>query len=86
MEGSYKTKVTISSTSGTCARGHKIGDSWIFDDKTPDGMCLSAFASLLPWDQALRWGGEFSFTKDREAIDIVCPDPNNHIIFKVEKL
>ena len=47
MAERYKVSVRVVSQKGTCALEHKVGDQWIVDGKTPEGICISAFDTLF---------------------------------------
>jgi uncharacterized repeat protein (TIGR04076 family) len=49
MADSYDIRIKVISQKGSCAAGHKVGDEWILPPgKTPEGICLPAFAVLYP--------------------------------------
>ena len=74
-------KITVKSCRGHCSQGHQLGDSWMLSEKTVDGICLSAFCSMLPWAQTLRFDGKPSWD-----VDIACPDADNPVVFRLEKV
>ena len=86
MAEHYKVSVKVVSQKGTCALGHKVGDRWVVDDKTPEGLCLFAFSSLLPGLPALMFGGSFPWEKDPDMTTVACPDPDNPVVFELRRL
>ena len=67
-------KVTV--VEGKCQGGHhKIGDSWIIDSVTPEGMCLGAWGAVFPYVMTLDLNGGFSWETDPSKIKIHCADP-----------
>ncbi len=86
MAEPYKVKITVASAQGTCAIGHKVGDSWIVEDKTPEGICLSAFNSMSPAFWVMRFGGEFPWYEDKEFAPVACPDAKNPVVFELRRL
>lgn len=76
-----KVKLTVLSCKGKCSQGHKPGDSWLMENKTAGGICFSAFCSLLPWIQALRFDAQMPWD-----VEVACPDPENQVVIKVEKV
>lgn len=74
-------RITVKSCRGHCSQGHRLGDSWLLADRTTEGICLSAFCSLLPWIQMLRFDGRPSWD-----VDVACPDPDNPVVFRLEKV
>ncbi len=55
MAEGYKVLVKVVSQLGHCDSGHKVGDEWIIGAKTPEGICLSAFDSVLSNIQVLKF-------------------------------
>ncbi|MBI4334155.1 MAG: TIGR04076 family protein [Chloroflexi bacterium] len=84
----YRIQITVKRvTNGVCSNAMRPGKSWIMDDKTPGGMCLSAFNALLPYMRVLQFGGRFHFHKDPDApLEFACPDHNRLVIFEVKRL
>lgn len=76
-----RVKVTVINQKGHCSLGHQVGDTWVIENETPAGICFSAFCSLLPWVQMLRFDGKTSWN-----VDIACPDGENPTIFRLEKM
>lgn len=74
-------KITVKSSHGHCSQRHQPGDSWLLADKTVEGICLSAFCSLLPWVHMLRFDGQPSWD-----VDIACPDADNPVVFRLERV
>ncbi|MFH0914219.1 MAG: TIGR04076 family protein, partial [Chloroflexota bacterium] len=86
MAEGYRIRLTVSSVKGTCDAGHKVGDSWVLESKTPAGVCMSAFSTLYPYIRALRFGAEFPWCEDKDVAYIACPDPQNPVVFEVRRL
>jgi uncharacterized repeat protein (TIGR04076 family) len=55
-----KIKVTVDSVAGKCSLGNTPGKEFVIERTTPAGMCLSAFNSINPAIQVLRYGGKLS--------------------------
>ncbi len=85
MAEGYKVLVKVVSKLGHCGSGHKVGNKWIIGDKTPEGICLSAFDSLLSNIQVLKFGGSFPWEKDKDKATIACPDPENPVVFELRR-
>jgi uncharacterized repeat protein (TIGR04076 family) len=79
-------RVKVLSQKGHCEAGHKVGDEWLVGEKTPEGMCIFAFASLLPFITPLMFGGAFPWEKDADKTTAVCPDPDNPVIFEIRRV
>ena len=86
MAEHYKVSVKVVSQKGTCAQEHKVGDHWIVDQKTPEGICLSAFNSLFPSLRVLMFGGAFPWENDPDVTTAACPDPTNPVVFELRRL
>jgi len=86
MAEHYKVSIKVVSQKGTCALGHKVGDQWIVDWKTPEGICLSAFNSLFPSLAALMYGGAFPWESDPDVARAACPDADNPVVFELRRL
>jgi len=86
MAESYKVNIRVISQKGTCALGHKVGDQWVVDGKTPEGICLSAFNSLFPNLRVLRFGGSFPWEGDPDVTTAACPDAANPVVFELRRL
>lgn len=86
MAESYNVSIKVISQKGTCEAGHKVGDQWLVGEKTPEGLCLFAFSSLLPCITPLMFGGAFPWEKDPDRTTVVCPDPNNPVVFEIRRV
>jgi uncharacterized repeat protein (TIGR04076 family) len=78
-------RITLKSQLKGCPNGHAVGDEWIVDGKTPEGMCLSAFHSISPFLMTLRFGGSFPWEPEGEAT-VCCPDPQVVNVFRLERV
>ena len=85
MAESNKVRIKVISQKGTCETGHKVGDQWLVGEKTPEGMCVFAFSSLLPCITPLMYGGAFPWEKDPDRTTSVCPDPGNPVVFELRR-
>jgi uncharacterized repeat protein (TIGR04076 family) len=85
MARRYPIRITLVSQLKNCPNGHKVGDHWVIDRKTPAGVCLSAFHALMPYVTTLRFGGDFPWEKDGEA-KVCCPDPEVVNVFHLERV
>ena len=86
MAGSYKVSVEVISQQGSCEAGHKVGDRWVIGEKTPEGLCIFAFSSLLPFITPLMFGGSFPWEKDPDMTTVACPDGQNPVVFELRRL
>ena len=86
MAERYKVSIRVVSQKGTCGNEHKVGDQWVTDEKTPEGICLSAFDSLFSSLQVLKYGGVFPWADDPDVTTIACPDAENPVVFELRRL
>lgn len=86
MAERYKVSIRVVSQKGTCANEHKVGDHWLVEGKTPQGMCLSAFHSLLPNLRVLMFDGSFPWADDPDVDTCACPDAENPVVFELRRL
>jgi len=86
MSERYKVSIRVISQKGTCALEHKVGDQWVVDEKTPKGLCIFAFGSLLHSLPALMYGGSFPWESDPDMTTVACPDPDNPVVFELRRL
>jgi len=80
-----KIRVTVDSVAGKCPLGNIPGKEFVIERTTPAGMCLSAFNSINPAIQVLRYGGSFPWEKNPDEAYICCPDHLNRTVFKLER-
>jgi uncharacterized repeat protein (TIGR04076 family) len=86
MAKSYDVLVKVISQQGICDSGHKAGDEWVIGDKTPEGICLSAFDSIFSTIRVLKFGGSFPWESDPDVATIACPDAENPVVFEITRL
>lgn len=86
MPEMYDVLVTVVTQTGHCALGHKVGDQWTIHDKTPEGICYSAFNSIHPNAQILMFGGAFPWAKDLDVTHVACPDAQNPVVFELKRI
>jgi uncharacterized repeat protein (TIGR04076 family) len=86
MIDSYPVRITVTSQQGKCEAGHKVGDTWLVEEiLTPGGICLGAFNTIGPNLGVMRFGGQFPWSQDKDAIVMACPDGENPVIFEVRR-
>ncbi|WP_010253122.1 TIGR04076 family protein [Treponema primitia] len=80
-----KFKITVERVEGTCVARHKVGETFYLEaDKTPGGVCIPAFAGLLPYINAMICNANFWWEPTKGKIRLGCPDPDNHVTFSIE--
>lgn len=68
---------------GGCHRGHKIGDSWDYDQDRGK-LCPLVMHTLFPMIDIVRYGGTLPLSHSGDA-RFCCPDADVINIFKIEK-
>ncbi len=86
MAERYEVTVKVVSQKGTCAQEHKVGEEWVIGNKTPAGICLSAFDALYPAARVLMFGGSFPWDTDPDVTTVACPDAENPVVFEMRRL
>ena len=83
----YKIKVKIIAAEGTCPNGHKVGDEWEINRKTPKKpMCLVAFYNLFNPIRVLETGGSYPHYQDPDSYQTYCPDLKNKLLFEIKRV
>jgi len=86
MSGRSDVRITVVAQAAKCPNGHKVGDEFVVGRTTPAGLCIGAFASLLPYITVLGCGGSFPWAADQKSVTFCCPDPKIHNTFRLERL
>jgi uncharacterized repeat protein (TIGR04076 family) len=48
--------------------------NFVFEARTPEGMCVRAFNAILPSAFAMRFSEKMPWEKDEGYADVTCPD------------
>ena len=86
MAERYEVLVRVVSQKGTCALGHKVGDEWVIEEKTPEGICSAAYNTLYPDIRVLMFGGALPWETDPDVATLACPDADNPVVFELRRL
>ena len=86
MAERYEVAVKVISQEGICNREHKVGEEWVIGPKTPEGICFSAFKTILPSAQVLMFGGVFPWEPDPDVTTVACQDAKNPVVFELRRL
>jgi uncharacterized repeat protein (TIGR04076 family) len=88
MENGHNVSIKVISQTGSCLEGHKVGDEWIMKgNRTPGGICYSAFISMCADIRVLRYGGSFPWREsDPDMGRVACPDAENPVVFELRRL
>ena len=74
----------VISRKGPC-KTHKVGDEFVMGERTPPNVCSSAFHSLFPFAQVLRYGGSFPWEQDPNKATVACPSSANGVVFELRR-
>ncbi len=85
-KGPWAVRMTIVDVRDACPRGHGVGEEYIVKGDSPGGICLGSFGAILPYLTALRFGASFPWEKEEGVITLGCPDHENCVIWKLERL
>lgn len=69
-----------------CFNGHKVGEEWVIEGKTPEGICMSAFATMMPFLHAMRYGATLPYETDPDVTQVRCPDAASQVTFEIRRL
>ncbi|MFZ1946699.1 MAG: TIGR04076 family protein [bacterium] len=77
-------RVIAKVVSGKCnQRFHRVGDTFVIGQRTPDGMCTSAFNAVFPLVFALQCGGKLFWEDDPHVTYASCPDDTG-LVFQIK--
>jgi uncharacterized repeat protein (TIGR04076 family) len=81
-------EVEVISQNGFCGQGNKVGDKWVIKGKTPEGICISAFCSMMPFLNVMRYAEKdsFPFSKSPDEVTFACPDAANPVVYRLRRL
>ena len=77
-------RVVAKVVSGKCNQSfHRVGDTFVISQRTPEGMCTSAFDGMFPLVFALQCGGKFFWEDDPYVTYASCPDDTG-LVFQIK--
>jgi uncharacterized repeat protein (TIGR04076 family) len=82
----FKVIARVISQKGICEAGHKPGDEFPIDQKTPCGMCSWAFYTIFPFAEVLQFGGTLPWEENPDRALVACPDPANPVVFELRRV
>ena len=85
MSTELPVRMTIESIAGGCPKGHQVGEEYLVEGKTPEGICLGSFSSCLPYLTALRFGASFPW-EEEGTVTIGCPDHVNQVVWRLRRI
>jgi len=68
---------------GVCMFGHEVGDEWILDRYTPEGICNYAYHAFYPNVRIIQRKGDYQFPAGSGVIRSGCPDAWNQVVFEL---
>jgi uncharacterized repeat protein (TIGR04076 family) len=74
MAGNYSLKIKLAGNTNPCHIGHQPGDEWLWEEKTPAGICVFAYNSIYPFALVLQSGGNFPWQENPDVLTVSCPD------------
>jgi uncharacterized repeat protein (TIGR04076 family) len=86
MAESYDIKIRLTGNNRPCHTGHKVGDEWLWKDKTPEGLCWAAYNAIFPFAIVLKYGGTFPWQNDPDVITASCPDHEVVNVFEIRRI
>ncbi len=86
MTERYDVAIKVISQEGTCSNEHKVGDEWVINNKTPEGLCLGAFVPLYSHAKVLIYDGSFPWSSDPDVVTVACPDAKSPVVFELRRL
>lgn len=79
--------VKVKSQKGSCAIGHKVGDSVKITEEGIQGkICIHALYSMLPAVFAMMFEARFDWLKDPDTKTHACPDAYNPVVFEITRV
>jgi uncharacterized repeat protein (TIGR04076 family) len=88
QEDSMPNTVTLKviSQKGTCAIGHKVGDTIQCSENQIDGqICIHALYAILPKVFAMMFDARFPWLEDPDVSTSACPDAVNPVVFEISR-
>ncbi|NPV62453.1 MAG: TIGR04076 family protein [Methanotrichaceae archaeon] len=62
----------------------KKGETFIFQARTPEGMCVRAFNAVFPSAFAMRYSEKMPWEKKEGYADITCPDGD--VVIRISRI
>lgn len=77
----------VKTQKGTCALGHKVGDTIRFTELGVEGkICIHALYSMMPAVFAMLYGAHFPWLEDPDIKTHACPDAANPVVFEISRV
>jgi len=76
----------VISQEGTCAAGHKVGDTIVVTENEVKGkICIHALYAILPKVFAMMFDAQFPWLEDPDVSTSACPDAYNPVVFEISR-
>jgi uncharacterized repeat protein (TIGR04076 family) len=77
----------VTSVTGTCEQGHRVGDTVRFTEHGVEGrVCIHALYSLMPKVFAMMYNAEFPWAEAHpDTLTHPCPDAANPVVFELSR-
>jgi len=76
----------VISQEGTCAAGHKVGDTIVVTENEVKGkICIHALYAVLPKVFAMMFDAQFPWLEDPDVSTSACPDAYNPLVFQISR-
>lgn len=82
----YKVTAKVIKQEGHCDACHKVGDTFIIGDKTPDAMCAHAYQAIFPFAMGYRYDASYRWDTNPNITTLACPDPDNPVVFEISRV
>ena len=82
----YDVAIKLVGNQKPCHGGQKVGDEWLWQDKTPGGLCWAAYNSIFPFALTLKYGGSFPWQENPDVITASCPDGEVVNVFELRRM
>ena len=79
MAKKYKITLTITHVGGKCGAGCAVGGKYELSPIKTNNLCGSFYHQIYPTICVFNSGGELFFLKDKDKIELRCPDYINDV-------
>src|SRR3989344_4865038 len=87
MKSVYSQKdVQIKVVGGMCEKCNITGKKISLNQIKPEGMCMHAFHVLFPYILTFKKDGSFSWTHNKDDVEVQCPNPSVGVNMELCKL
>ncbi len=82
----HKVVAKVISQTGRCDAGHKVGDEWVLEPKTSEGICMGAYHAMYAYAFLLITGAPMPWGADPDVATAACPDEKNPVVFELRRI